>query len=169
MFNVTPAIFTEPDACFCPGASPVGIDAGGRIAVVHGAESDGPFRSAVLIPAPGQTNVNDLVNLDSLTTSFDPAVVPFGPAGTFTIQATFTNTSSAPVSSPVFRVTELSGGNLLLDTMAGPGGIGFLLTPDVGADGVLLPSESFTTEFVIGLQARSRFAFRVGLVGVPGP
>ena len=48
--------------------------------------------------------VNDFVTLDpALDTAFDPTPVPGGPAGTFTITATFTNTSDTPLRFPFFR------------------------------------------------------------------
>jgi hypothetical protein len=117
---------------------------------------------------PGPVVVNDLVTQTQLLTSFDSNPVPGGPAGTLTIKATFKNTSSAAVHDPVFQVTQLSGGGaVLLNADGGPGGYGSLLTPDVGSDHVLSPTESFTTTFLIGLQHRSNFSFFVNLVGVP--
>lgn len=84
--------------------------------------------------ADDPTVVNDLVALAPVVTSFDPTPVPGGPAGTFTITATFTNTSSTFIGNPFFQVTELSHRNLLLNADAGPGGAGATLTPDVGPD-----------------------------------
>jgi hypothetical protein len=110
--------------------------------------------------------VNLLVTLNSVTTSFDPTPVPFGPAGTFSIEADFTGTSSTPIIAPFFRVAQLSDGNLLLNADGGPGGVGAILTPDVGADGVLSPGESFTTKFDIGLQKKVPFTFLVDLFGL---
>src|SRR5262249_4207312 len=60
-------------------------------------------------------------------------------------------------------------GNLLLNADGGPGGVGAHLTPDVGSDGILSPAESFTTNFVIGLQLRQSFTFFVDLFGLPEP
>ena len=69
--------------------------------------------------------VNDFVTLDpDLDTGFDPTPVPGGPAGTFTITATFTNTSATPLRVPFFEVTALSGENLLLNADESPGGSG---------------------------------------------
>ena len=117
----------------------------------------------------GRVVVNDLVTLSPLVTSFNPAPVDGGPAGTFTITATFTNTSSTVIHDPIFLVTQLSGGNLLLNADGGPGGVGALLTPDVGADTILSPGESVATAFVIGLQVPTGFTFFVDLLGVPEP
>jgi hypothetical protein len=112
--------------------------------------------------------VNDLVTLGPVTTSFNPAVIPgFAPAGTFHIEASFTNTSSTPIQHPIIRVTELSGGNTLINGLAG--GSGFVLIPDAGPDGMLSPNESFTADFLIGLQFRKPFIFEVDLVGSPSP
>jgi hypothetical protein len=113
--------------------------------------------------------VSDLVTLDpDLDTGFDPTPVPGGPAGTFTVTATFTNTSTTPLHTPFFEVTALSGGNLLLNADAGPGGVGATLTPAVG-DGVLAPGETVAADFVLGLQERTPFTFVVELFGEPGP
>jgi hypothetical protein len=113
--------------------------------------------------------IGGLVALSPVETTFDPMPVSGGPAGTFTITATFTNTSSTPIHHLLFRVAQLSGGNLLLNADGGPGGVGALLTPDVGSDVILSPNESFTTAFVIGLHLRRQFTFFVDLLGVPEP
>jgi hypothetical protein len=111
--------------------------------------------------------INDLVTLDpALETTFDPTLVPGGPAGTFTITATFTNTSATALRFPFFVVTELSGGNLLLNADGGPGGVGATLTPELD-DQVLGPGEAITVEFVIGLQERGQFTLFVDLFGEP--
>jgi hypothetical protein len=89
-------------------------------------------------------------------------------SGTFTVTATFTNTSPTSLRVPFFEVSTLSGGNLLLNADAGPGGVGATLTPDVG-DGVLAPGETVTADFVLGLQVRAPFTFVVELFGEPGP
>jgi hypothetical protein len=111
--------------------------------------------------------VNAFVTLDpALDTASDPTPVPGGPAGTFTVTATFTNTSETPLRFPFFEVTALSGGNLLLNADEEPGGVGATLTPAV-ADRVLAPDETVVVDFVIGLQARARFTFFVDLFGEP--
>jgi hypothetical protein len=111
--------------------------------------------------------VNQLVSLISLSQTRSHAAVPGGPAGTMKIQATFENTSSIPIDLPFFVVADLSEGNLVLNADGSPGGVGAKLTPDVGADRLLEPGESFTTEFVVGLQNRRRFRFFVDLWGQP--
>jgi hypothetical protein len=64
--------------------------------------------------------VNALVTpAADVDTAFDPAPVLGGFAGTFTITATFTNTSDIPLHFPFFTVMELSGGNLLLNADEG--------------------------------------------------
>jgi hypothetical protein len=113
--------------------------------------------------------VNDLVRLDRLETFRDLTPVTEGPAGTFTIEARLTNTSSQAIHDLFFQVAKLSGTNRLLNADGAPGGVGATLTPDVGADGVLSPGESVTVTFVIGLQTRRRFSFFVDVLGVPGP
>ena len=122
-----------------------------------------------LSPIPALTIVNDLVSLGPVRTSFNPAPVPGGPAGTFTITSTLTNPSATPILNPFFQVIGLSGGNLLINADGGAGGAGARLTPKAGADGVLSPNESVTVEFRIGLQAHRRFTFLVDLFGVRSP
>ncbi len=113
--------------------------------------------------------VNDRVELTSLIQERNRRPVTGGPAGTMTIRATFKNTSSTPIDTPFFVVTELSEGNVLLNADGSPSGVGAKLTADVGADKLLSPGESFTTEFVVGLHNRRRFRFFVDLWGVPIP
>jgi hypothetical protein len=84
------------------------------------------------------------------------------------ITATFTNTSDTAVQNPFFEVTELSGGNVLLNGDAGRGRIGATLSPDVG-DGFLSPGESMTVTFVIRLRTLKPFQFFVTLHGDPVP
>src|SRR5262249_16635865 len=111
--------------------------------------------------------VNDRVALTpGLQTSFDAAPVPGGPAGTFTVTATFTNTSTTPLHSLFFSVSELTGGNLLLNSDGGPGGVGAILTPKLAGD-VLEPGASVTVEFVVGLQTPEPFTFLVNVFAEP--
>jgi hypothetical protein len=117
-----------------------------------------------IVPTP---IVNDMVSLSPLATSLDPIPVANAPAGTFIITATFSNMTSTPISSPFFRVVEVSGGNLLLNADSGPGGVGARLIPDVGTDGTLSPGESVTADFLIGLQVREPFLFLINVFGVP--
>jgi len=92
-------------------------------------------------------NVNKFVSQNKAPdTTFDSDPVPGGPLGTFRITTTFSNISSISIKSPFFVVSELTGGNLLLNA----DGAGTTLTPDV-LDEVLLPGESMTVDFVIGL------------------
>ena len=112
--------------------------------------------------------VNDLVSLPSSpVTSLSTIPTPNGPAGTSFITATFTNASTIPVRKPFFQVVELSGGNVLINADLGPGGVGAILTPDVGSDRILAPSESVTAEFRIGLQTLNPFTFLVDVMGEP--
>ena len=100
--------------------------------------------------------VNDFVTLDpALETAFDPTPVPNGPAGQFTITATFTNTSDTLLRFPFFTVTELSGDNLLLNADEGVQGVGATVSL-VGESVVLAPGATVAVEFVIGLHERRR-------------
>jgi len=84
--------------------------------------------------------VNPLVKLLSVTTSRNPK----------TIRAKFKNTSSTPIDSPFFVVTQLTGGLSLLNADTTPGGVGARLTPNVGSDHVFSPGETLVAEFVVG-------------------
>ncbi len=123
-----------------------------------------PVRGGTIEPAV----VNDLVKLDEdkLVRRFNSTPVPNGPAGTFSIMAIFTNTSSSLVSifNPFFRVLELSGGNLLLNADVGAGSVGSTLTLNLDDD-VLSPGESVTVDFTIAIQERKPFTFLVDLLG----
>jgi hypothetical protein len=76
------------------------------------------------------------------------------------------NTSTTTLRFPFFTVTELSGGNVLLNANEGTQGVGATVTPEVAGD-VLAPGVSVTAEFVIGLQTQERFTFFVNLFGEP--
>jgi probable HAF family extracellular repeat protein len=146
-------------------AEATGINAAGQI-IGHYDDGAGVRHGFLAIPKPV---VNDLVNLAQITSSFYPTPVPGGPAGTYTIRATFKNVSASPIDGPVFKVKQLSGENLLLNADGGPGGVGALLVPDVGSDANLSPNESLTATFVIGLHARRSFTFLVDILGMPEP
>jgi hypothetical protein len=66
------------------------------------------------------------------------------------------------------RSTKLSGRNLLLNADGGAGGRGANLMPEID-DELLVPEESVTAVFVIGLQQRRPFIFLVDLLGEPQP
>jgi probable HAF family extracellular repeat protein len=142
-----------------------GLNNGGEII---GSYTDSSGMTHAFLAKPAVV-ANGLVHLNSVHTSFDPAPVPGGPAGTFTITSNFTSTSSTPVDEPQFVVKQLSNGNLLLNADLPPGTVGARLTPDVGSDHVLSPGESFDATFVIGLQVRASFTFFVDLLGLPEP
>ena len=73
------------------------------------------------------------------------------------------------VQNPFFEVTELTGGNVLLNGDAGRGRVGATLSPDVG-DGVLSPGESMTVTFRIRLRTHADpFQFFVAWGGDPVP
>ena len=182
--GIVEAIFTMPDGLFT-AISVLGQDNGiafepdtfrltapssntEAVAVVVIIETNGKW--SLLSISPGQTLeliVNDLVAKEyDPVTSFNSNPSSNAPAGTFTIIATFTNTSSKTIKYPFFLVSKLSGGNLLLNADDPPGGVGAILTPDVDND-ALLPGESMTVDFIIGLQDDSEFTFITDLLGVP--
>jgi hypothetical protein len=103
--------------------------------------------------------LDDLIALDDVATE--------SRGNEFHITATFTNTSETAIGNPFFEVTALTGGNVLVNADAGPGGVGATLSPDVG-DGILSPGESTTVAFVIGLATREAFQFHVSIRGEAG-
>jgi hypothetical protein len=73
-----------------------------------------------------------------------------------------------------FEVVELSGGNVLLDSDTGPGGLGarVLLSPSTSSGGtVVFPGQPLPDayRFLIGLRSRGAFQFRLDVVGAPEP
>jgi hypothetical protein len=101
-------------------------------------------------------NLDDLIVVDEVTSDVQNRRQ--------IITATFTNTSATAVRNPFFEVTELTGGNILLNADEGRGGIGATLSPDVG-DGVLSPGESLTVTFWIRLRTNDPFQFFVAFHG----
>ena len=114
--------------------------------------------------------INDKMSLDAnQMTVLDPTPTPDGPAGTYTLTWTFTNISVMPFGAPFFAVTDLSGGNVVINADGGPAGVGAMVTPNVGPDQILSPGESITVDFVIGLQTLPPFTFFVDVIGAPIP
>jgi hypothetical protein len=109
--------------------------------------------------------INDLLTLANLNTAFDSTPLFNAPAGTFHIRAEFSNTSSQAILHRFAQVTELTGGNLLLNADGGPGGVGARLTPPDSDSTVLVPGATQSVEFIIGLQSSDRFIFFVNLLG----
>ena len=131
-----------------------------------------------------QEIINDRLFLTERKTQFNPIPVQGGPAGTFTVTATFQNSSADNLADLAFQVAQVTGGNLLLNADGGPGGFGSILTvplPLTGdySDGVLSPGQSFadikipgdkfTVAFKMGLASRNKFAFFVNVLGVAEP
>ena len=126
-----------------------------------------PIFVGVAVP-PSPENINAQLALDNLVTSTSFAPVADGPAGLFTITATFINDSANEILDIFFLVAELTGDNLLLNAEGGPGGVGAVLSvpnTSLGGDGVLSPGESFTLEFLIGLAVLAPFDFLVNVFG----
>jgi hypothetical protein len=163
----SPAIDAGGPACLDASGAPLLTDQRGRPRVVDG-NGDGTAACDVgaveFFPI-----VNDLVALvGDVDTAFDPTPVAHGPAGTFTVMATFTNTSDAPLRFLFFGVTQLTGDTLVLNADGAPGGVGATVTPEVAGE-VLAPGAEVTAAFVIGLQAQAPFTFFVNAFGEPLP
>jgi len=119
-------------------------------------------------------NLNSLFTLLSTETILDPKPVVGGPAGTVTVIAQFANTGSTPMNPHFFEVVELSGGNVLLNSDTGPGGLGarVSLSPSTSSGGtVVFPGQPLPDayRFLIGLRSRDAFQFRLDVVGAPDP
>ena len=113
--------------------------------------------------------VNDLVTFVVQNTSLNPTPVPGGPAGVFTITARLTNKSTENILEPINAVVKtLTNGNKLLSATEGDGGAGSKQAIDAGSDDILIPKESATVQFRIGLANRNRFSFFVDVSGIVG-
>jgi hypothetical protein len=117
--------------------------------------------------------VNDLVHLDSYTGAFFPPgagggpLLPYAPAGTFSINAIFTNTSAQNICNVAFQVVELTPPNVLLD-LGGRlvGGVGAVWKSPASVKNFLKgTTEHFV--FAIGLGTTNIFRFFVNMVGDP--
>ncbi|MEX0926401.1 MAG: ScyD/ScyE family protein [Dehalococcoidia bacterium] len=116
--------------------------------------------------------INDSLGAEVTTTTFNSTAVAGGDAGAFTIEATFTNTSSSAFTDLFFHVAVLEPvGKKVLNCDDGPDTAGCRVSvpsESLGDDGVLDPGESFTMEFEVGLDQREQFEFFVNAYGVPG-
>ena len=149
----SPAIDAGGPVCTDANGDPLLTDQRGKPRVVDG---DGDGTAACDIGAfEFFPIVNDFVTLDpALDTAFDPTPVPEAPAGTFTITATFTNTSDTPLRFPFFTVTELSGDNLLLNADEGTQGVG--ATRDPGGGGRACSPPARPWRWTLSLACRTR-------------
>jgi hypothetical protein len=161
-FDSTGNVYVAGDTRFAdfPGIGPGSADSTSGFVEGFVAKLDPNLSSGLRI-------VDDKVNFVVSKTSFNPASVPGGPAGTFTISAVLTNRSAEIIGEPVQAVVKtLSNGNKLLSATEGDGGVGSKQAIDAGADDILMPGESSTVEFRIGLANHDRFDFFVDVLGV---
>jgi hypothetical protein len=108
-----------------------------------------------------------LVNFVVQNTSFTPYPVPGGPAGVFSITARLTNTSTANFLVPINAIVRtLTNGNILLSSTEGNGGAGSKQAIDAGWDDALIPNESATVQFRIGLANLDQFSLVVDVSGI---
>jgi hypothetical protein len=161
----SPAIDAGAAVCTDASGTPLTTDQRGKPRPIDG-NRDG-IRACDIGAFEFFPTINNLVTLaPGLKTSFNATPVAGLPAGTFTITATFTNKSSTPLHALFFGVSQLTGGNLLLNADAGPAGVGATLTPKISGD-VLALGASVTVEFVVGLQKQGQFTFFVNVFGEP--
>ena len=107
-------------------------------------------------------NASTDFTLDNLSTSYDPSD-PRAPAGVLTATGTFTNQSATNYDGVFFEVTDISGGNEILNSDGGSGGVGSTISSgqDVPSGGVL------NQIFEIGLQVLQPFQFLWDIFGTP--
>jgi len=112
--------------------------------------------------------VNSLVTLPKSETVLARRKRDVYKGGTATQTARYRNTSAQSIARPVFVVSAIGDGALLLNgDPPTPGGVGARLTPNVGGSRVWLPGQTITVKFVIGLQEARIPAFRADLFGYP--
>ncbi|MEM7032345.1 MAG: hypothetical protein AAF629_22530 [Chloroflexota bacterium] len=122
-------------------------------------------------PQPSQLNVNAAINIINVSGSFDSTPQENAQFGVFTIQAEFRNVGDQPIKLMSFAVTELNNGNTLLNNTNGELGVGASFPipgADLGEDEVLAPGESFTVNFVIGINQFRPFTLLVNAFGSVG-
>jgi uncharacterized membrane protein len=148
-------VFNPVDIPF-EGACPYGINNRGQIVGLFNG-----FQGFVGTPV-----INNLVNLAVQSTSSNSDPVPGGPAAVFTITARLTNTSTENILEPIKAIVRtLTNGNRLLSATEAGGGAGSKQAIDAGGDDILMPNESTTVQFRIGLANRNRFSFFVDVSG----
>ncbi len=98
-FNLALADFTVDSPTQITATVPAGATTG-PIVVTTSAGTATSASAYIVAPIV----VNGLVTLAPLVTSSDPTPVPGGPAGTFSITATFKNTSLTSIKAPFFKV-----------------------------------------------------------------
>jgi hypothetical protein len=135
----------------------------------------GPFETsdfALVRYVEQQLVFNDFVTFEPLPATFhftlDPTGCPEGFVGTFSCEATLTNSSDGTLSALVIEVIALTGGNLLQNADGGPGGVGARLTvpqQDGFTDGVLTPDEFVDVPFIICLRQQQPFRLVVDVLG----
>ena len=124
-----------------------------------------------LSKAFAQEVINDRLAVIGTQTDFNPVPAAGGPAGTFTITSAFRNISKDALTALTFAVSNLTGGNILLNADEVPGAVGSTLTVPFTldySDGVLSPGESFIVNFIIGLASQKPFEFLVNALGAFG-
>lgn len=107
--------------------------------------------------------INDQLQLTNIGSGYDRTPAPDAPAGTYGIGATFKNISTSRLQETFFRVTTLTGGNLLLNATSGQRGEGAV----VAGPAQIRPGDTFDISFRIGLRSTRPFTFKIDVYGVP--
>ena len=114
--------------------------------------------------------VNHRLKLTSSTGTYDCTPRANAPAGVYHVDATFANVTEVSLADVYFKVANLGAGNVVLNAVGGPAGVGaeIAVPPAVlGADGLLGPNESFTLGFDVGLASVGSSNLTVDANGEP--
>ncbi len=115
-------------------------------------------------------SVNHRLKLSNLTQTYDSTPQANAPHGVYHVNATFTNVTEITLETLSFTVTNVVGGNMVLNADGGPGGLAAKISVPaaaLGGDGFLEPNEAFTVTFDVGLAGTTVSNFTVNANGVP--
>jgi hypothetical protein len=134
--------------------------------------SDGGAATHTIITPPSATtytatfmpisNVTQLLRLENANFAYVGGPSAIAPAGVLRINATLSNVSPSVIHDIFIKVRTLTGGNVVLNAMDGPAGVGAIVPvapTALGADGLLQPGERFHISFRIGLRSFNSFRF----------
>lgn len=113
---------------------------------------------------------NHRLKLLSSTGAYDPTPRANAPAGVYHVEATFANVTEVSLADVYFTVADLGAGNLVLNAVGGPAGVGAeIAVPEavLGDDGLLTANESFTLGFDVGLASTVPATLTVDANGEP--
>ncbi len=185
VLGVTLGAFIDPEV---PGMGRFPLIDGGQAVEVYN-DIAAPVVDQLDLPRPGDSNgdfivfddigaiefypiCTNYIDVVGVVTNYDPTPIPEFPFGVFTFTLNYQNNGSFDIANPYFEVVIFDCltpgcGNMLLNANRDMGGIGAIVTADVGRDLVLTksPQEQATLAFNIGLKSNGRFQFYIHLKG----